>query len=173
MELASTMIDGKRETLGELLHDAAHLLRTVIDREAIPHNLTRAQWLALVLLDSESGLTQADLAERLELGNPAVGRLVDRLEERGFVERRGDASDRRIRRVYIKDEARPVLAELEQVAQEVRVQALQGISGEEHMLLVSLLRTVKKNLRSAHQRMGLLAIGLGQIEGVIPFLAQV
>lgn len=166
------MIDGKRETLGELLHDAAHLLRTVIDRQAIPHNLTRAQWLALVLLDNESGLTQSELAERLELGSPAVGRLVDRLEERGFVERRGDASDRRIRRVYIKEDARPVLVELEQVAVGVRDQALRGISGEEHRLLISLLRTVKKNLSSAHQRIGILAVGLGQIEGLIPLLVS-
>lgn len=165
------MIDGRKETVGDLLHDAAHLLRMVIDRQAVPHNLTRAQWHALAILDGDSGLTQVELAERLELGNPAAGRLIDRLEERGFVERRSDPADRRVKRVYIKAAARPKLVELEAVGEEVRKLALKGLSREEHRLLVALLKTVKENLSAARAKLSVLGVGgVTQFEIVLPFM---
>ena len=42
-----------------------------------------------------------------------VGRLVDRLEARGLIERRPDPADRRIRRLHLLPAAEPILAEIE------------------------------------------------------------
>jgi MarR family transcriptional regulator, transcriptional regulator for hemolysin len=42
-----------------------------------------------------------------------VGRLVDRLEARGFLERRPDPSDRRIRRLHLLPAAAPILAAIQ------------------------------------------------------------
>jgi len=110
------MIGKDDNSLGALLHDVAHLLRTTIDRNVGPYNLTRAKWLALGVLSRKEGLTQTELANELELGVATVGRLVERLEARGFLERRLDPLDARVKRVYIRDAARPELDELEQVA---------------------------------------------------------
>ena len=73
------MITKHDDLLGTLIHDVAHLLRLDIDRRLKDHNLTRVKWLALGIIANQPHLTQRELAEKMELGNAAVGRLVDRL----------------------------------------------------------------------------------------------
>jgi len=140
------MIGKDNNSLGALIHDVAHLLRTVIDREVAPYNLTRAKWQALGVLDRKEGLTQTGLAEELELGNATVGRLVERLEERGFITRKADEQDSRVKRIFINPTARPDLEELEAVAAVVRKTALRKITKAQQKQLVELLSTIKANL---------------------------
>ena len=140
------MIGKDNNSLGALLHDVAHLLRTTIDREVEPYNLTRAKWQALGVLNRMEGVTQSELASELELGVATVGRLVERLEARGFIERRPDPIDARVKRLFIRDAARPELDELEAVATNVRKSALKGINNAEQAELIRLLRKMKRNL---------------------------
>lgn len=165
------MIGKDDNSLGALLHDVAHLLRTVIDRKVAPYNLTRAKWLALGILDRKEGLTQTELAEELELGNATVGRLVDRLEERGFVERRPDPVDRRIKRIYISRSARPKLDKLEDIAADVRKRALNDLSRADQRRLLGYLQTIKKNLDDGMQRSVLFVLSFAQ--SVLPIIASV
>lgn len=140
------MIGKSDDTLGFLVHDVARMLRSLIDRRVEKYNLTRAKWQALGVLDLKEGITQTELATALELERSTVGRLVDRLEKRGFLERRPDPEDRRIFRLYISDVAKPILNDLEHVAEEVRGLALAGLSDEDTAELKRMLKTVKENL---------------------------
>lgn len=146
------MLSKDDDTLGILVHEVAHLLRTHIDRRVEPYNLTRAKWLALGVLDRREGMRQTELADYLALDKSTVGRLIDRLEQRGFVERRRDPSDRRVYRIYFTQSAQPILTELEQVADDVRAEALRGIPPAEQEQLLSLLARVKKNLQEVRQK---------------------
>jgi len=83
---------------GFLLHDIARLLRKRFDHSAATLGLSRAQWQVLAHLHRHEGINQSGLAEILEIKGVTLGRLVDRLEAAGWVERRADASDRRARR---------------------------------------------------------------------------
>ena len=150
------MIGKDNNSLGALLHDVAHLLRTTIDREVEPYNLTRAKWQALGVLDRKEGVTQSELAKELELGVATVGRLVERLEARGFIERRPDPIDARVKRLFIQDAARPELDELEEVATTVRKSALRGINTAEQAELVRLLRKMKRNLSALFCTVGVM-----------------
>lgn len=145
------MLSKTDNTLGTLVHEVAHLLRTHIDRRVEPYNLTRAKWLALGVLDRRDGITQTELADYLELDKSTIGRLLDRLEERGFIRRAKDPNDKRVFRIFIAKTAYPVLTELEQVADVVRAQALSNISEEDIEKLLALLGQVKKNLISARE----------------------
>ncbi|CAH2602997.1 MarR family transcriptional regulator [Rhodovastum atsumiense] len=93
-----------------LLHDLARHLRLDTERRASRHGLTRAQWAILFWLDRQQGLSQKELAELLEVEPISVARLVDRLEERGLLERRPDPSDRRIWRLHLLAPAHPLIA---------------------------------------------------------------
>jgi DNA-binding MarR family transcriptional regulator len=95
-----------------LLHDLARQLRLNADRRASIHGLTRSQWIVLYRLDRQPGLSQKELAEILEVEPITVARLIDRLEERGMVERRDDPHDRRIWRLHLRPPAHPVLRDL-------------------------------------------------------------
>jgi MarR family transcriptional regulator, transcriptional regulator for hemolysin len=96
-----------------LLHDVARIMRTRFDQWARNYGLTRAQGIILTRLERQPGLSQNELASICEVEPITVGRLVDRLEARGLLERRADPQDRRIRRLHLLPAAEPVLAAIE------------------------------------------------------------
>ncbi len=83
-----------------LVSDVARLLRTELDRRGRDAGLTRSQWLALSRLARFPGVSLSSLAEMLEMEKAPAGRLIDRLEEGGWVRREPDPDDRRIKRLY-------------------------------------------------------------------------
>lgn len=102
----------KNEMLVEL-YDVARLMRTKFDRWARAYGMTRAQGVILARLARQPGMTQNEMAELCEVEPITVGRLVDRLEARGLLERRLDPADRRIRRLHLLPPAEPLLAEIQ------------------------------------------------------------
>jgi DNA-binding MarR family transcriptional regulator len=54
---------------------------------------------ALMHIYEQEGLTQTELAELMQMGRASLGKLLERLEVKGWIERRADASDSRVRRV--------------------------------------------------------------------------
>jgi len=95
-----------------LINDVGRMLRTEADRRARAHGMTRAQWVMLIRLDRQPGLSQKELAELLEVEPITVARLADRLEARNLLERRPDPADRRVWRLHLLPAAQPVLDEL-------------------------------------------------------------
>ena len=85
------------EKLGLLIHDSARLMRRRFDARASAHGLSSAQWRLLVRVAKEPGIAQARIAELLEIEPISVSRLVDRMEDSGWIERRPDPADRRVR----------------------------------------------------------------------------
>ena len=96
-----------------LLHDVARMQRTRFDQWARNYGMTRAQGIILTRLERQPGLSQNEMAALCEVEPITVGRLVDRLEARGFLERRPDPSDRRIRRLHLLPAAAPILAAIQ------------------------------------------------------------
>lgn len=141
------MITKHDDLLGTLIHDVAHLLRHEIDKRLQRHNLTRVKWLALGIVSNRPLLTQAELAAEMELGNAAVGRLIDRLVERGFVVRQEDPNDRRAYRLVITNEARTLLERLDETASHIRRDLLEGIGREQITQMNAGLSKLKNNLK--------------------------
>ena len=132
---------------GFLLNDVARLMRTAYDRRIRKLGLTRAQWWVLTHLYRGNGVSQTELAETLEIEKPTLGRLLDRLEAKGWVRREHDASDRRVWRVHLTDEVEPALRTMRAIAAELRRDALSGISAAERERFVDTLLAIKENLR--------------------------
>ena len=132
---------------GFLLNDVARLLRTAYDRRIRKLGLTRAQWWVLTHLYRSNGVSQTELAETLEIEKPTLGRLLDRLETKGWVRREHDARDRRVWRVHLTEEVEPALRTMRAIAAELRRDALTGISAAERERFVDTLLAIKENLR--------------------------
>ena len=107
-----------------LIYDVARLMRTRADRRARRNGATRAQWVVLAWLELKPGLSQVELADFVEVEPITVARLIDRLEASGLVERRPDAHDRRIRRLFLTEAATPFLEEI----RDYRAEVMQSIS---------------------------------------------
>jgi len=131
---------------GFLLNDVARLLRTAYDRRIRELGLTRAQWWVLTHVFRAEGITQTELAEVLEVEKPTLGRLVDRLEAKGWVRRTHDARDRRVWRVRLTKEVEPALRTMRTIAAELRRDALAGLSAAERERFVDSLLAIKSNL---------------------------
>lgn len=132
---------------GFLLNDVARLLRTAYDRRIKALGLTRAQWWVLTHLFRGDGVSQTELAETLEIEKPTLGRLLDRLEAKGWVRREHDARDRRVWRVHLSDEVEPALRTMRAIAAELRRDALAGMSPPERERFVDVLLAIKSNLQ--------------------------
>jgi DNA-binding MarR family transcriptional regulator len=133
-------------TLGFLLHDVARLLRKRFEQRAKGLGLTRSQWQTLAYLSNNEGIHQAGLAEILEIEPITLARILDKLAERGLVERRQHPTDRRIWLLYMRDEARPLLIQMRSLGDTTRGEALEGVSDEEHDRLFETLTLMKSNL---------------------------
>ena len=142
------MITKHDDLLGTLIHDVAHRLRLEIDRRLSVHNLTRVKWLTLGIINRRSLITQSELANELELGEASVGRLVDRLVERGFVTRKKHPKDRRSHQLLLTNLASDLLRELEGTAAQIRMETLQSLSDREVAGLHSGLLKLKENLKA-------------------------
>ena len=88
-------------TLGFLLHDVARLLRKRFEQRAKDLGLTRSQWQTLAYLANNEGIHQSGLAEILEIEPITLVRILDKLAERGLIERRQHPTDRRIWLLYM------------------------------------------------------------------------
>ena len=131
---------------GFLINDVARLMRTTYDRRVRELGLTRSQWWVLTLLFRNDGVTQSELAELLEIERPTLGRLLDRLEAKGWVRREHDSRDRRAWRVHLTDAVEPAMRKLRKVASELRSDALAGLSAQERERFIDTLLAVKANL---------------------------
>lgn len=131
-----------------LLHDVARLVRTLADRRARAHGMTRAQWMILFRLGRHDGMNQRMLAELLEVEPITVGRLVDRLEARGLVERRADPADRRVWRLHLTPAAAPVLAEIDAARRSFDAAATRNLPPATRAAAIAALLTMKSNLLS-------------------------
>ena len=139
-------------SFGFLLHDIARLMRKKFDQRARSLNLSRAQWQLLVHLSRHEGINQSGLAEILEIENITLGRLVDRMEEAGWVERRPDPGDRRARLLYTTEKVAPVMERMRELAEATRNEALAGLAPAQRDALIDTLIQVRGNLSERNGR---------------------
>jgi len=135
-------------SFGYLLNDVTLLFRKHFDRRAVKFGLTRAQWRATKMLYHRPGLRQNELAEALEMEPIAVGRVIDRLQAAGFVERRPDPNDRRAWRLHVTTQAHDVVDDMERIACELRREATVGIEYDELKHALEVIGRLKENLQA-------------------------
>src|SRR6187431_1490028 len=134
-------------TLGEV----QRMMRAYADKQAARYGITRAQWAVLAKVERAEGLKQSELAEMMEMQPITLTRLIDKLCDNGWIERRGDETDRRVNRLYLKKAARPLLGKLGGLRSELTATALEGINPADAHRLLAQLESIKENVRNAIQ----------------------
>ena len=125
-------------------------MRKRFEQKARNSGLTRSQWQAIAYLSKNEGIHQGALAELLEIEPITLVRILDKLVERGLVERRQHGTDRRIWLLFLKDAARPLLADVQPIAEATRAEALSGVTRENRDSLLQTLELMKTNLMAAN-----------------------
>jgi DNA-binding MarR family transcriptional regulator len=132
--------------LGYLIHDVSRLRRVMFDRALAPLGITRSQWWVLAFISRKDGLPQTQLASELDVGKVALGALIDRLEAAGFVARKADPVDRRVKRVFLTKQSSRFLRRLRGETDVFNVKILDGIDRADLHRTSDTLLAMKRNL---------------------------
>jgi len=143
-----TQCEIPKESLGFLLHDTTRLIRRRFEMRAAELGLTSSQWRLVVHLMRNGPMPQARLADLLEIEPISVSRLVDRMQEAGWVVREPDPNDRRVRIVSVTDKTRATVAQAKDITDTIYAQALKGLPPGTQDMLTSTLRQIIANLSS-------------------------
>jgi len=100
-----------------------------------------------VLSHDGDGISQEEISERLDLDNTTVARTVQKLEENGYVEKRRDKNDKRVKRIYLTKKSKKLKQSIEDAKDDLTNILLNGISDDEFQACVSVLEKMYKNLK--------------------------
>jgi len=146
-------------TFGFLVQDVARLLKRHFERRAreIGLPITRRQAAVVIYISRSEGVSQAEVAARLDIEPIALVRMLDKLCEEGLVERRAHRTDRRVRTLWLTAAARPVLERILAINVAIRAEAFVGLDAAACDALVDTLARVKDNLSIEEERAALVA----------------
>ena len=105
----------------------------------------------LIHISRREGVSQAEIAALLDIEPISLVRMLDKLCEEGLVERHAHPTDRRVRTLWLTPAARPVLARILEIDQEIRAEAFAGLPPGTRDALIDTLAMVKDNLASEEE----------------------
>jgi DNA-binding MarR family transcriptional regulator len=133
--------------IGRLLVNNSRLQASRMDQLMDRIGLFRGQAILLVLLSEGDGLTHSEISRSLQISPAAATKVIKRLEELQFLQRRSDPSDERISRVFLLDEGRAVLSHIHSAFRKINQAILDGFSLEEEQALRGFLLRIHSNLQ--------------------------
>lgn len=128
------------DSLGFLMNRVAGAIRTAFEHELAPHGVTVQQWLILRLAEELDRPRPSEMAETLGIDRGAVTRLIDRLVEKGLVERAGDPTDLRAARVRLTETGRALVPIIRKIARERNELAQAILAPHERTALIGYLK---------------------------------
>jgi DNA-binding MarR family transcriptional regulator len=88
-------------SLGFIINTAGRRISQLVSIQFNKYDITTEQWIVLNRLDEQDGISQKDLAKRVEKDQTTVTRILDQLERKGLVQRKTNREDRRSFLIYI------------------------------------------------------------------------
>ncbi len=147
METRRPSASNSGSSLGLLFRQVRDVMwaRMADELSSAGHDLSFSQYITLKKL--ALGTTGAtDLARAAELNPGAMTRLIDKLIERGLVERHADPSDRRVVRIQLSDQGQAIWRDIDQCGNRVRERAMSGMDESERLQFIRALEQVRDNL---------------------------
>lgn len=134
------------DRLGSLLQEAARKVQRQFELRTATHGLSAAQWRLLAHLMRQGPSTQVALADLLGVEPISVSRLIDRMEQGGWLRREPHPDDRRARIIVATAKACDAAPGVRTIAETLYAEALTGLGDEERRLFDTALRQVVANM---------------------------
>lgn len=132
--------------MGRLLRQCYRAFAYGLQKQLAPHKVTTSQWLHLRALWEEDGLSQGEISRRIGIEKASSTAVLDSLEQRKFIRRLRNKSDRRKTNVFLTPTGRALKATLLPCAVAMTAQARQGLTPEEVLTFLRVLETMIENL---------------------------
>ena len=125
-----------------LMRIISTVVRAEVDRRMEPLGLTQAQWIPVLRLASGEAQTAAELARSTMQTAGAMTRLVDRLVDKGIIERERSTDDRRVVRLQLTDEGMRAAVQVPDIVKSVNQAALSPLNPDELAQFQNYLRRI-------------------------------
>lgn len=130
-----------------VLHETAIAWRNLLDLRLKPLGLSQAKWRTLLYLSlARKPLTQTELAHQMGIEGATVVGLIDRLEKEGWVDRRIQLDDRRVRNIHLTQKSELALEKIHAIADQLGKQLLTKIPKNSLKICVQVLEDIKQQM---------------------------
>jgi DNA-binding MarR family transcriptional regulator len=136
----------QKPTLGHLLGKVCRLVGGRMRMKLEGIGLHHAQGMILFHLWHKDGTAQNVLAQALHITPPTATNTLQRMERDGWIERRRDAADQRVVRVYLTEKARALRAEARTTFRELDRELASMLTDNERDILMTSLLKVHRHL---------------------------
>jgi DNA-binding MarR family transcriptional regulator len=103
-------------------------------------DLTPVQFAAMDAIVAQPGIDQARIAAAIAYDRATIGGVIDRLEQKGFVERRVSEHDRRAREVRPTERGLEAFEKILPIVRAIQVDMLEGLDEAERATFLKLAR---------------------------------
>jgi DNA-binding MarR family transcriptional regulator len=141
-------LDALDSGIGLLVRTTHRLFWRAMDKEFAELGITPEMWTYLRVLWREEGLSQREIAERVNLEGPTVGSGLKVMERRGLIMRRRNPKDGREWLIYLKPRGRNLRRKLLPIAEKINAAAMAGIGARQAGVLHGGLQQIQANLRA-------------------------
>jgi DNA-binding MarR family transcriptional regulator len=135
-----------QDSIGYLVKRTQNLMRDRIEHVFASQGITFQHWIVLMHVRDGLAITVASLCEELRHDSGAMTRLIDQLEERGFIERQRQSEDRRVVNLALTPAGRKMVESLVPLTVDALNWTLEGFTKSDVQQLKSLLRRVMTRL---------------------------
>lgn len=134
-----------QEQIGLLIGDVARSWRTRLNERLRPLGLSQARWMVLLHLHKRGdGVMQKALAEWIGIEGPTLVRLLDRMTEDGWIERRESSTDRRSKTVHLTEQSSAIIKQINKIAAQLRQELLANIDPADLQTCMQVLLQIKQ-----------------------------
>lgn len=124
----------------------ARALDSISNIEFKEYDLTKGQYLYLVRICEHPGIIQEKLAEMIKVDRTTASRAIKKLEKNGFIERREDKYNKKIKNIFPTMKGENVYPKIKRENDHSNSVALAGFSEREVEIISHLLQRVRKNI---------------------------
>lgn len=141
-----------REALGRLIYLNAQEIKNFAEKLLKPYDLTLEQFHLLKQMSSELGMSQRELGELANKTPANMTRILDRLELKNLVIRKGIKEDRRATHVFLTSKGDALVHEVFATFESFSSQLEEGISDQDQQVVRKVLVTIEKNIKIMSQQ---------------------
>lgn len=147
------MLDKTHIPALDIFQSTARMMKTLLARRLYEFGLYAGQDRIILLLAMKDGQSPGNLAKRLGVKPPTVTKTIARLQEQGFVTKRGSHKDQRQLHVFLTKDGHKIVDLIERAIAETEREVTGGLDEQEQFTLLTLMDRIHKNLE---QRQSLL-----------------
>lgn len=140
------MLDKTQIPALDIFQSTARMMKTLLARRLYEFGLYAGQDRIILLLAMKDGQSPGSLAKRLGVKPPTVTKTIARLQEQGFVTKRGSHKDQRQLHVFLTKDGHKIVDLIERAIAETEREVTGGLDEQEQFTLLTLMDRIHKNL---------------------------